>query len=237
MRRTGRLERALELNRQIIEDPDILRATDRDSVAHMVKALANTGVIHRKRGSLTDSITALQEAVRTAESSDFPVYQELCYALDNYGLSLLRANKTGLAQAQFEKAHALRKEFGSGGDLAQSAVNLGRRALLLKDYQGAAALFVEALESLETPSDNHLTANVLCGLAEARLRQGTREGVRELLRQALELNTSLGNSDGISITHALMARFWLRLRADANARRVSTLCRRRSTPERVGTSR
>jgi tetratricopeptide (TPR) repeat protein len=228
MRRTGRLERALELNRQIIEDPKILRATDRDSIAHRVKALANMGVIHRKRGSLSDSIVALQEAVRTADSSDFPVYQDLCYALDNYGLSLLRANKVDLAHEQFEKAHALRKEFGTGRDLAQSAVNLGRQALLLEDFQRASALFVEALENPDTASDDHLLANVLCGLAEARLRQGSREGVHDLLNRALELNASLGNSDGISIAHALLARLFLLEDAPERAAEHAELCRQES---------
>lgn len=228
MRRTGRLEQALALNRQIIEDPTILSATDRGSIAHRVKAIANMGVIHRKRGSLSASIAALREAVRTAESSAIPIYQEWCYALDNYGLSLLRANKVDLAHAQFEKAHALRKEFGTGRDLAQSAANLGRQALLLKNYQQASVLFAEALENPNIESDGHLLANVLCGLAEARLRQGSPEGVRDLLDRALELNSSRGNSDGVSIAHALLSRLFLLEDALDRAAEHAELCRQES---------
>jgi hypothetical protein len=76
-------------------------------------------VIYRKRGSLTESIDVLDEAVRTARSSDLPVYPELCYSLDNYGLSLLRVAKAELAREQFEDAHILRKKLGSDRDLAQ----------------------------------------------------------------------------------------------------------------------
>jgi tetratricopeptide (TPR) repeat protein len=228
MRRTGRLEQALELNRQIIADPTILSATDRDSVAHRVKALANMGVIHRKRGSLSDSINTLREAVRTAESSHIPIHQEWCYALDNYGLSLLRTNEVDLAHAKFEKAQALRKEFGTGRDLAQSAANLGRRALLVKDYQQASTFFAEALENPDTESDDHLLANVLCGLAEARLRQGSREDVRNLLDQALELNTSRGNPDGVSIAHALLTRLFLLEDLPDSAADHAELCRQES---------
>jgi tetratricopeptide (TPR) repeat protein len=228
MRRTGRLEQALELNRQIIDDPTVLSASDRHSITHRVKALANMGVIHRKRGVLSDSIDALREAVYTAQSSEIPVYEEWCYALDNYGLSLLRANKVDLAREQFEKARALRKEFGSGRDLAQSAANLGRQALLLQDYLQASALFAEALENPDTESDDHLLANVLCGLAEARLRQGSSEGVRDLLNRALELNTRRGNSDGVSIAHALLARLLLHEdRPDLAVEHAET-CRRES---------
>lgn len=209
MRRTGRLDGALELNRQVINDPEILSATDRNSISYKVKALANMGVIHRKRGSLTESITVLHEAVRTAQPSHLPVYPQLCYALDNYGLSLLRVDKAKLARKQFEDAHTLRKEFGSDRDLAQSAVNMGRWALLLENFEEATELFGDAVEFLDTVSDEHLLANALCGLAEARLRQGAREGVHDLLDRALKLNASLQNSDGISITHALLARLFL----------------------------
>lgn len=228
MRRTGRLEQALELNQQIIDDPKTLSATDRDSLIHRVKALANMGVIHRKSGSLTDSISALREAVRTAESSNKPIYQEYCYALDNYGLSLLRSNNVDLANAQFEVARSLRTEFGTGRDLAQSAVNLGRQALLLQDYQRASALFAEAVENPDTESDERLLANALCGLAESRLRQGSHEDVRQLLDRALELNTNLGNSDGISIAHGLLARLFLLRNEPEGAAAQAELCREES---------
>lgn len=228
MRRTGRLERALELNRQIIDDPKVLSATDQDSIAHIVKALANMGVIYRKRGSLTESIGALREAVRTAESSDTPVYRELCYALDNYGLSLLRVGKEVLANTEFEKSHILRKEFGSERDLAQSAANLGRQALVLGDFQRAMTYFLQSLEFPDVASDDHLFANVMCGLAEARLRQGSLEGVRDFVDRALEINISLGNSDGISIGHALLARYFLLERSLSLAQENADLCRQES---------
>ena len=228
MRRTGRLERALELNQQIIDDPKILSATDRKSIVHRVRALANIGVIQRKRGSLNESIGALREAVRTAEASDLPVYQELCYSLDNYGLSLLKVGSIEMANAQLEKARALRKDFGTGRDLAQSAVNLGRRALSLEAYEQAATLFAEALDNPDTEEDDHLLANALCGLAEARLRQKSAEGTRELLERALEINTSLGNSDGVSIAHALLARSFLLERAPQRAAEQADLCRQES---------
>ncbi|WP_433471265.1 DUF4062 domain-containing protein [Saccharomonospora azurea] len=228
MRRTGRLERALELNRQIIEDPKLLSSTDRESVAHRVSALANMGVIYRKRGSLSDSIRILREAVRTAEVSAVPVYRELCYALDNYGLSVLRNGNAEVALLQFEKAHALRTEFGSSRDLAQSSINLGRRMLLLKDFEQAGRLFAEVLEIPDAESDNHLFANALCGLAEARLSQGFREGVQDLLDQALVLNDGLGNSDGVSIAHALLAKLNLLKGEYRSAAMHADLCRQES---------
>lgn len=228
MRRTGRLEQALELNQQVIDDPKILSATDRDSLVHRVKALSNMGVIHRKRGSLSDSIGALREAVHTAQSSNKPIYQDYCYALDNYGLSLLRSNNVNLANAQFEKAQSLRTEFGTRRDLAQSAVNLGRQSLLFQDYERASVVFSEALGNPDIESDERLLANALCGLAEARLRQRSGEGVERLLARALELNTNLGNSDGVSIAHGLLARLFLLENSPELAVAQAELCQQES---------
>jgi hypothetical protein len=58
---------------------------------------------------------------------------------------------------------------------------MGHWALRLEDFEGAAEFFAEALELLDTVSCDYLLANALCGLAEARLRQGAREGIRDLL--------------------------------------------------------
>jgi len=171
-----------------------------------VMALANMGVIHRKRGSISESIDVLREAVRTAQSSALPVYPELCYALDNYGLSLLPMDRPELARKQFEEAHAVRMEFGADSDLAQSAVNMGRSALLLTDFERAVAYFTDALSMPGEGLDDRLTANALCGLAEARLKQDSTHSVRDLLDRALKLNVRLGNSDGISIAYGLLGR-------------------------------
>ncbi|MEV6644242.1 DUF4062 domain-containing protein [Amycolatopsis sp. NPDC051371] len=228
MRRTGRLDTALELNQKIIEDPGVLSSTDHDSVARRVRALVNMGIIHRKRSSLTESIKVLREAVRTAESSVTPVYQELCYALDNYGLSLLRVGELDLARQQFEKTYSVRKEFGTSLELAQSAINLARQSLVSEDFAHATTLFEEALGILETENDGHCLANALCGLAEARLRAGVRDGVRALLERALEVNETLGNSDGTSIAHALLAKYFLAEGDVGLARGHAELCREES---------
>ncbi len=209
MRRTGRLEHALKLNNELLHDPEILSAADAQSVGYKVNSLASMGVIHRKRGSLTESRDLLREAVQTAKSSERPVNRQLCYALDNYGLTLLRIGESDLATKQFEEAHALRRDFGSKADLAQSAINLARTALLLEQYAKAELLFTEALDLQRVGQGEHILANALCGLSESRLRQRSTDGVREMLDKALDTNTHMQNSDGISIAHALLARLFL----------------------------
>ncbi|ALU73766.1 hypothetical protein H351_32390 (plasmid) [Rhodococcus erythropolis R138] len=209
MRRTGRLEKALELNNQLLDDPTLLARDDAEAVGYRTNSLANMGVIHRKRGELTRSRDLLHEAVETARTSAEPINQKLCYALDNYGLTLLKIAEPDAAIQSFEEAHTLRQEFGSPQELAQSAINLGRSQMNLGDYAAAEARFVEAIDFLENDHDDHLMANGLSGLAESGLRQGASAGTRGHIEQALEINERIQNSDGASIAHALFARLLL----------------------------
>jgi len=216
MRRTGRLAKALQLNNTVLENQDLLVSQTGEAVGQRVNALSNIGVIQRKEGRLADSVDALKEAVATASQSQDPVPHVLCYALDNYGLTLLRAGYPQQALAAFEESHLIRQEFGSSAERAQSAINLGHMHIAGTDYDRAAALLGEALGLLTEADDAHLRANAQCGLAEARLRGGSMEGVEELLTDAIHLNDELHNSDGLSIAHALMARHEL-ARGDVDA--------------------
>ncbi|MCG8918593.1 tetratricopeptide repeat protein [Actinokineospora sp. PR83] len=224
MRRTGRVTKALEINQAILANPEIIGDTSTDAVSLRINTLANMGVIYRKQGNIARSIKVLHEAIQTAESSKHPVYKDLCYALDNYGLSLLRARKVEKAEESFERAHALRNEFGSGRDLAQSAANMGRRQLITGQFAEAEQYFSEAADTVGVELDQHLLANVLCGKAEAVLRQERTEGVKQLLDQAFAINISLGHSDGISITRSLFARLCIAKAQFTEAIEYATKC-------------
>jgi len=227
MRRTGRLDQALALNHRLLADKALLAATDPESVSFRVSALANIGVIHRKRGAITQSRDALAEAVETARLSHLPINDRLCYALDNYGYTLLRLDQPEMARAQFEESHRLRQRFGTDAlALAQSATNLARVALTVGDFATAETLFGETVEQMRSDEDQHLLANALSGKAEARLRQGSRDGVLEHLEEARAINGKLHNSDGSSIVYGLLSRYYLRVADLANAARYAQLCER-----------
>ncbi|MGO4660983.1 DUF4062 domain-containing protein [Terrabacter sp. 2TAF16] len=217
MRRTGRLEQAMELNRKVMEQPELLFSRSADSAALRARATSNIGVIQRKQGEISWSLQTLKEAIRTAEASREPIPKEQCYALDNYGLSLLRANEPELALKQFEKADGIRSEFGNSQERAQSAINLARRHLAMQHSGAALPLFERALGLLTEESDEHLLANALCGKAEILISSGEYDEVDELLRKALSANEHLHNQDGLSIVHCLWARSFLRSGKPAEA--------------------
>ena len=209
MRRSGRIDRALELNQQVLADRSTLLSTAPEAVAARVDALANIGVIQRKRGDLLASVNSLHEAVETAGSGQREVAESLNYALDNYGLTLLALGEADDAIQQFERAHELRLALGEPVAIAQSAINLGRHRLSRQDLDPALASFEDALARLRTSPDDHLLANALAGAAEVHLLMGDADGAEPLVIEALELNEKLQNSDGLSISHALLAHMFI----------------------------
>lgn len=223
-RRTGNLDLALELNTRLLRLPALLRASDSQSVKYRVRSLANVGVIHRKRGDIEGSKGALQEAIRTVEQSDHRLPRELCYAMDNYGLSLARAGDSAAAKEQFQRSYDLRVELGDDHGAAQSAINIGRISLQDGELRLAEELFSEALAKLDPESGARERANAQAGIAETRLRQDNPEGVAELLLSALAANEAHKESDGVSITYGLLARLELLNGDDVKAAQYAASC-------------
>lgn len=209
MRRTGRLEQASELNSQVVRQPEILRDRSPRATAMRVEAMANIGIIERKTGLLAQSVRTLAEAVATAAACREPIPNEHCYALDNYGHSLLAVGRPEQALEQFQAAASLRDQYGDIGERAQSAINLGRLHLHLSELEEALGQFRRASEMLESSAgaDDHLVANAHAGSAEALILLGQLHEVPELLRRGLEANRRLNNRDGQSIIHLLWARY------------------------------
>ncbi len=206
MRRRGRAERAMELNRQVVADSSLLASQTSEAAALRVRAMSNIGVLQRHLGELGQSVQTLREAVRTAETARAPIPDELCYALDNYGHSLLRAGEVDAARIQFEQAHAVRAEIGTADQQAQSTINLGRFHLEQANYEDAIPYFAAARDLLTDDSDPHLRANALAGEAEAHIRLGQHSGAAPLLESAYEFNDQLNNQKGLGIVRGLQAR-------------------------------
>lgn len=210
MRRTGRNERAMDLNRRVVEGAELLASPTGAAAALRVRAMSNIGVLQRHLGEMGQSTQTLREAVQTAKAAREPIPDELCYALDNYGHSLLRVGQVETARKQFEQADAARAAFGTPDQRAQSAINLGRFNLEQAEYDDAISCFTKALRLLQADSDQHLRANALAGQAEAHVRLGQDDGVEQLLESAYDVNEQLNNQRGLGIVCGLQARRLLR---------------------------
>lgn len=209
MRRTGRMEQASQLNFQVVNQPELLNDHAGTSVAHRVEALANIGILQRKAGHHADSVRTLAEAVQTAETSLDPIPSIQCYALDNFGHSLLAVDMRDQALEQFKASSSLREQYGTPDERAQSAINIGRIHLKFAQFEAALNEFNRALRVLGDGADDHLVANALAGAAEARINLEQFEEVPKALQKAIEANERLHNRDGQSIIHGLWIRYYM----------------------------
>lgn len=207
MRRTGRLDAALELNRSVLEDASVLASAEPSMQQAVTQALSNTGVILRKQGKIAASVQALEEAVSTARAAATSDYVDLCYALDNLGLSLVRGGEQARAEEVLQEAYD-RRPTADTVARAQSAANLAHLLMAQGRATEARGYFDDAIAAVGD-QEAHVLANALCGAAEARLELGELDEVADLVNRALELNINIANSDGISIASALRARLAL----------------------------
>lgn len=213
MRRTGRLQTAIELNDNVLTSPSVLLKSDANAVRLRATAIANIGLINRKLGRLEESRRMLTEAVTTAELLDSEI-APLCYALDNLAYTLERMNREQEAGALFERSARLRAE--NAGDSpslesARSLVNFGRNLLRRGLLADAIENFDNALVLLEsTPEDPQLRANALTGRGQALAQVGRLEEAEDAFERALALNRAIDNVDGIAIVEGRLASLFLR---------------------------
>lgn len=205
VRRDGRWDTAFKLNEGIINDHAVLLSEESQDRVLLATAFTNMGIIERKLGRIDDSARHLSEAVATARVALPEATAALAYALDNLGHTQLRRGQPGEAKTSFSEALAARGDGASDSDRLQSGINLARADLQTGNFDAATSEFESLLSQQTTIDDEHLFANLTCGLAEARLRRGDAD-VAALLEQAERANKAVRNVDGLAITYGLGVR-------------------------------
>ena len=212
LRRTGRLEKAFEINKRVLGLETLAGVPLASSTADRSYVLANMGLIRRKQRRWRSSRYRLCEAVRTAEMCpDSTADESKAYALDNLGLTLRRLGDHTDALSSHEKALELRQRLGDEPAQAKTLLNLAR---LLKDQGQVEEARVSALEALEmlkeTDSEKHTLANAYSTLGDITRAEDDLVEARKHYKKALGLNEELGHTDGIAVVcyqlaHLLLA--------------------------------
>ncbi|MBN1139964.1 MAG: AAA family ATPase [Anaerolineae bacterium] len=191
-RRSGRheeawtaLERALDLSRQI-GDPQL-----------EVLNLNVAGTVHYKQGDYARALTVWQAALQAEVAGNLG---EAYQALGRHSESL------SLRQEGLEVARAI----GYRIPQPDCLLGLGATHSDLGQHDEAIALIEQALSLAREVGQRHLVANVLNGLARARLRRGAEDDPRQALALAEE---ALNLSRGIDLRHGGMAALSLKGRA------------------------
>lgn len=220
LRRSGRIERSLSINEQLLGD---LASVDDDvSVNRRARALANIGIIARKRGELERSRASLDEAVRTARSLQDPETPVLTYALDNLGHTLSRTGELDAALSVFSESLSLRESDASESSKSQLHIaRIQRRRGQLDEAEAAASA---ALQVLGNGGSSESLAEASALLGEIFLEEGKFDEARSSFREALRLNEVEGRHDNIAMSLLQVARIDLQLgevpSAEIGARRA-----------------
>ena len=216
-RRTGQLQRAYELNEQILGLDDVVVSSDPLMVATRARALANMGLVKRKQGDLQQSRELLEEAAQTARGGGPDGSDVLAYALDLLGLTLARLGNLSAAAASYEEALGLRRRTGNVNGEAKSLVNLARLARQSGERDTAVGYLTTAIDLLEEDGDEPALANALASYGETLAAESPADA-EELLERSLGINERLKNIDGISVVSGDLARLNI-ARGDLDAAR------------------
>ena len=213
LRRTGRLERAFEINQRILELEDLIVALSESSAADRSHVVANMGVIRRKQGALSDSRRLLDEAVRTARMCpDSEGIESEAYALDNLGLTLRRLGESDAALKSHEDALSRRRQLADESGQAKTLLNIARLRRDQDELEAARALVTEAVAMLEGADGEQRTlANAYSTLGDIVRTEGDLEAARELYERSLGLNEEYSHADGTAIAFGQLAQMLLAL--------------------------
>jgi tetratricopeptide (TPR) repeat protein len=204
-RRRGLYDDAIALNQQVVAALSPRASRTVEEAAYLVRALANIGVIHRKKGDLARSIRSLEEAIDAGSGAPQPIFDDVAYALDNLGHSLGQIGQYTEARDAFNRAIEERRAGGEDGIALSSQLNLGWLALRAGNFEDARETFKRAETGARTAGPGEL-ANCLAGLGDALMKlQRPREAIPHL-KEALAINHEISNSDGIGIASGLLAR-------------------------------
>ena len=211
LRRTGRLERAFEINARILALEDLIVA--RPSGADRADVVANMGVIRRKQGALDESRRLLDEAVQAALAhQDSAGIESAAYALDNLGLTLRRLGESDAALKSHQEALSRRDQLADESGKAKTLLNIARIRSDEGELETARALVTRAIELLEREVGEQRTlANAYSSLGDIARREGNLDAARESYEKSLDLNEEHSHADGTAIACGQLAQLLLAL--------------------------
>lgn len=209
LRRVGRLDKSLEIDHEVVA----LTATrlDDDGKLLAATALANMGVVFRKQGLLRESQQRLREAADVARSAGRNGLPALAYALDNAGWTRLRLGEGAEAVSAFEEAARVRQDLDDPSAHLNSVINLTRAKHAVGVGDVGLGELLQAMDSIVGTGNDPTRANALALVGELQLETGNLASAQTFLDDALTINEAVGNSDGVSVVSALLARVALEL--------------------------
>ena len=199
LRRTGRLSKALEIDRRVLSQLASLRNPG-ETTGQRARILTSIGIVERKAGDLRASRYSLHEAVETAREGGRESLDVLAYALDNLGLTAARSGDRTEAEACFREALSAREETNDIAGQARSLTNLSRLYKRSGDLDIAEEACSKAIYLLEQIDDRIALAAAYASMGEILESRSDLVRTEDYYKQALAINESLGMPDNIAMS-------------------------------------
>jgi len=153
-------------------------------------------------GEREEAAAYLKRAIECLEKGGHKDYLTLAY--NNLGYNLQYAGQWGEAVEALEKAIEVSQRFEQPSYEATARVTLAEILCARGEFSGAESHLRRSLDLIEGP-DKWLESNALRVLASVYRATGRSESALKTLRQALQLSTSIGDLNGVTLAQVGLA--------------------------------
>lgn len=179
------------------------------------------GRLARRRGELQESYMLLQESLRIARAADRPA--EAALALVNLGTVLRDMGRFSEAMDQQLQALEIRKRLGRGFRVDVPHRNIGLLYREIEDTQSAREHLERAIEAARDEYDPAALPSAMGSYATLLNDVGDSAQALEMARRAMDIDTRLGDKQGVALERLEAARALISLKRWSEAEREVAL--------------
>lgn len=204
-RRQGDLSGSIDTSSRIV---DILVNLD-DTVenrVHQSRVMATIGIAHRNLGRLQQSEKSLREAIRAVQGNTETEAKARAYALDNLGITFMRATDMRAARTCFDDALDEREKLEDEVGRAHSLINIARLDMREGRLKDALEGCEKAMSLLDQRRDTAAMASAISIRGEIAYINSDLITAEKDFSDALKLNESMGRSVAIALSQQQLAR-------------------------------
>lgn len=171
---------------------------------YLARAVGHLGRIARRRGELEESYAYQRESLRIARAAERPV--EAALALVNIGTVLRDMGRFSEAMDHQLQALEIRKQLGRGYRLDVPLRNIGLLYREIEDTQSAREYLERAIEAARLESEPSALSSALGSYATLLNDLGEATLALATARQAMDIDTRIGDKQGVALERLEAAR-------------------------------
>lgn len=189
---------ALQYARQGLELSEKLGDSDR-----IGNSLIHFGIIHAKKGAITQSVTCFERALKIKEGLGDLQSVAMCY--NNLALVSKKLNDYGRAMELFRKSLAIKEQIGDKLGIAYCLNNIQGIYESIGDFDTALEYVERSLEIIREIGTEKEIAKRYHNIGNILRRKGESDRAMSYFQESFELNKKFGNLSSLAADYNAMA--------------------------------